>query len=134
MFLICELIIIISGVSEFSVTNTGGFGGSIDLPFSDANNNILLPTIIIYITLYLCFIFMEYKTGKTPGKYIVNIKTVREQQEKITVKQALIRNLFKIFDIPASIFLFLIDKKKQRLGDLLARTYVVIDKIEEEPE
>lgn len=78
------------------------------------------------------FAFLEFKYGKTPGKYICKTKVVGEiDNTSISFNQALIRNLLRFID---GILLYLvgfiimaIDKRNQRLGDMAARTIVVND-------
>ncbi len=86
------------------------------------------------VGLLLCFILlavMEYKTGKTPGKYFLNIKVLSESYAAIDLKQALLRNLARYIDILffylLGLIIILCTKENQRFGDILARTYVVDD-------
>ena len=69
--------------------------------------------------------------GQTVGHYIVGLKVITTEGNKLLFWQALVRRLFDFIDlfvcIPGLIALILIHKTKyhQRLGDLLAKTLVV---------
>ena len=88
-----------------------------------------LPALIETLVPILYFIIMEATTGKTIGKYIVKTKVVNAQGGKISWGQSIGRNLMRIID---GLFIYLVaviaiaaSKDKQRLGDMVAKTYVV---------
>ena len=75
---------------------------------------------------------MEFKYGKTPGKFLCSSKVVTEAGAPITLGQSAIRNSLRLID---GIFLYLVgliiiavDKNNQRLGDLVAKTMVIDEK------
>ncbi len=71
--------------------------------------------------------FFEARTGQTLGKKIVKIKVIQENGQACDFKHALIRNVLRLVDGIIGIFvLFIIafTPKKQRIGDMLARTIV----------
>lgn len=82
-----------------------------------------------FLIAFLLMTFMEWGFGKTIGKLILGMKVVSEDYTKITFGQALKRNLLRIIDglfmYLVGLIIILIDKKNQRLGDLVAKTYVV---------
>lgn len=87
---------------------------------------------VSYLFLYLfAYCLLEYFTGKTPGKFLVHTRVVREDNSRITFWQALVRNFFRLIDglllYLLGLIIILCSKNRQRLGDLLAKTYVVMD-------
>lgn len=83
-----------------------------------------------FILLY--YLLLEGFTGYTVGKYILRIQVVREDGRPPGFVKSLIRTLLRIVDtnpgllggLPAGICA-LVTKKRQRLGDMAANTYVV---------
>ncbi len=80
---------------------------------------------------YLIVVFgvVEGLKGVTPGKALLGLKTVNEQGEAPGVGKGIVRALFLIVDL---MFCFLIGlvtaiatKKHQRVGDMVAKTFVV---------
>ena len=67
--------------------------------------------------------------GQTVGKKIVKIRVVKENGKSITFTEALIRNIFRIIDNQfvglVGLILILVTEKKQRIGDLIAKTVVI---------
>ena len=85
-------------------------------------------SIIASIFYWLCLACMEYKTGKTPGKYMVSTKVVTEDYQAISFFQALLRNMCRLIDsIFVGLVIIICTKENQRFGDLLAKTLVVED-------
>lgn len=84
--------------------------------------------------LLLCcyYVLLEGLTGYTAGKFAVRIKAVNEFGDAPGVLKGLIRTLARLIEInpflfgglPAGITV-LATKKHQRIGDMIARTYVV---------
>jgi len=70
----------------------------------------------------------EGLTGRTIGKRIVQIKVVKEDYSDISVSRSIARHLFDIVDLILLIGLLIAaaTPKKQRIGDLVAKTVVVI--------
>ena len=71
----------------------------------------------------------EGLTGKTIGKRIVRIKVVKEDTSEGSASSSIIRHLFDIIDMffLVGIFVAAASEKKQRIGDLVAKTIVVVD-------
>jgi uncharacterized RDD family membrane protein YckC len=71
--------------------------------------------------------------GKTPGKYALGLRTVRDDAGPISFRQAFVRSLVAVVEIwmfsgvPA-LFCALVNPRGKRLGDLVAGTYVVRDR------
>ena len=85
----------------------------------------------IQFTLWIIyFTYFEGTSGQTFGKRLAHIKVVKDDGAKCDFVAALIRNLLRIIDrLPfiyiIGIILILVTNKKQRLGDMLAKTIVV---------
>jgi len=81
------------------------------------------------LLLFVGFAYLEFKFGKTPGKYIAGTKVISENGEVLTFKQTIIRNLLRIIDgfffYLVGLIIILCDKKNQRLGDMFGKTLVV---------
>lgn len=76
------------------------------------------------------FMWSEFTYGQSLGKKLFSIKVINEFGEKPGFREAFIRASFLILEAPPPFFGVIImafTKKSQRLGDLLARTYVVED-------
>jgi len=86
-------------------------------------------TLINAIIWLLYFTYFEGTTGQTPGKRAMNIKVVKENGKKVNFTDAFIRSILRIVDGIAfyilGLIIIVVTKKKQRLGDILARTVVV---------
>ncbi len=67
--------------------------------------------------------------GQTVGKKAVDIRVVKENGQKITFTEAFIRNVLRLIDNQfaglVGLILIVVTKKKQRIGDLIAKTVVV---------
>ncbi|GAB3502744.1 RDD family protein [Emticicia fontis] len=93
--------------------------------------------VIFSFTMVIPFIYELLMTGSskqaTVGKLIMNIKVIKENGQKLTMEDALIRVLVKYISLNFCFLLFLaclFNKEEQNLHDLAARTLVVEDEIE----
>ena len=87
------------------------------------------PAFIMYLLMFAYFVVLEAVSGKTIGKYIVKAKVVNESGGQISWGASIVRNLLRIID---GFFFYLVGfiialatKENQRLGDIVAKTYVV---------
>jgi uncharacterized RDD family membrane protein YckC len=75
------------------------------------------------------FVYFEGTTGQTIGKKIVNIKVVKEDGKPMTYIDAFIRTLLRLIDGQLAyllgLIIILVSEKRQRLGDMAAKTLVV---------
>ncbi len=86
----------------------------------------------LFTLLYLAyFILMEGTSGATLGKRLLKLKVVKVDGSPITMREAVIRNVFRLID---GLFSYLVaailvwtSPTKQRLGDRVANTIVVRD-------
>ncbi|MGD9152743.1 MAG: RDD family protein [Gammaproteobacteria bacterium] len=86
---------------------------------------------LMYLIMLLYFVVLEKITGKTIGKYIAKTKVVNQDGQLMSWWQSLVRNLMRIID---GLFFYMVaiiaiasSGKNRRLGDMVARTYVVND-------
>ncbi len=85
---------------------------------------------ILFCVLWLPLIpICEGLTGRTIGKWILKIKVVRQDQSPTNIGASLIRHLFDIIDLFLLIGLIVASSNanSQRIGDLVAKTYVVMN-------
>lgn len=89
---------------------------------------LFISTIIFYI------VFGEWFFGKTIGKYCLNISVVNSAGKKPSLFQVLTRTTARIFELNPSILgglpawvLVTSTKRRQRLGDIVADTFVISD-------
>jgi uncharacterized RDD family membrane protein YckC len=87
------------------------------------------PAFFLFVIDFGLISIQEGVTGKTIGKRIVKIKVVKENYSNSSIASSVVRHLFDVIDIIflVGIFVAAAGQKKQRIGDLVARTIVVID-------
>jgi uncharacterized RDD family membrane protein YckC len=75
------------------------------------------------------FIYMEGTTGQTFGKRVMNIRVVTETGADITMAQSAVRNILRIVDTfffgLIGLILIIFTQKRQRIGDMVAKTIVI---------
>jgi uncharacterized RDD family membrane protein YckC len=85
---------------------------------------LCIATLLLMSPLY--YIIAETTTSQTVGKAIMGLRTVRESGAKISVGQAILRQVPLFFSFYAFDALFaLFTEKKQRLFELISKTRVV---------
>lgn len=93
-------------------------------------------TVVWFFTYLGYFVFLEMNmNGKTIGKKIMKIRTIRNNGQGLTFKHSLIRNLFRIFlDLfGIGVILIFLNKEHKRLGDMVASTIVVLEEDKSQP-
>ena len=98
--------------------------------FTDGTHQITgFELILLLLIIYSYFVILEATTGKTIGKYVARIRVVDEDGKNIGWKKSVIRNFIRIIDFfilyLIAFFSILLSKQNQRLGDLVAKTYVI---------
>ena len=85
------------------------------------------PALLIILIWFLLFSVMEGLTGQTVGKKIMKLKVVGEDFSPNTIGTSFVRHLFDTFDLflLAGLLVASTNKKKQRIGDLVAKSLVV---------
>lgn len=79
---------------------------------------------------YGYFVIAEVKmNGRTPGKKVLKLRTIRNNGQPISIGHSAIRNLFKVFIDAYGIGLVVmfITKQHKRIGDFVASTIVVAE-------
>jgi uncharacterized RDD family membrane protein YckC len=81
-------------------------------------------------------LFEAYWHGQTPGKRVMKLRVIKDSGRQITLFEALARNLLRVIDYLPSLYLvgvitMLCNKRNQRLGDLVAGTIVVHERLDE---
>ena len=85
------------------------------------------------VLMFSYFVVLESLKGWTVGKLLMKIRVVNVDGKHVGLLKSLIRNVLKILEANPIMFggllagiVALISKKKQRIGDMLAKTYVVL--------
>ena len=83
-----------------------------------------IPTSSIF---FVYWVILEYKTGQTIGKKILNLKVVQISGSKVNLKGVLISSFGKSFLLPIDVILgwILTNEKRQRVFNKLGDTVVV---------
>jgi uncharacterized RDD family membrane protein YckC len=80
---------------------------------------------------FLYYFLMEWRLGWTVGKRIIGLKVTELDGSPLTLRGALVRNVVRLFEVElmplAGTATLLMTKRRQRLGDLAARSLVIQD-------
>jgi uncharacterized RDD family membrane protein YckC len=81
-------------------------------------------------------LFEAFWHGQTPGKRAMKVRVIKDSGRQITLFEAMARNLLRVVDYLPSMYLvgvitMLCNKRNQRLGDLVAGTIVVHERLDE---
>ena len=110
--------------------------------FSTILDSIIIPILFLLVFLFMFVLSLFYYLvcevifkGKTLGKYLVGIKVVNYKNKNIGWVESLIRNLLRVIDILPNLYLLAVilvsvTQDSQRVGDMVANTYVIEDKKE----
>jgi uncharacterized RDD family membrane protein YckC len=88
------------------------------------------PSYYVAIGIYLLHTWVtEWLTGRTIGKFIFGLSVVTLDGGKPSAVQMLVRNLLRLVDVTIVVPLMLVifSPLRQRVGDIAARTVVVLD-------
>ena len=102
--------------------------GNIDYQFEETNfwieNGEYIPTSMIF---FVYWVILEYKTGQTIGKKILNLKSTNIYGKNPSLKGVLISSFGKSFLLPFDVILgwILTNEKRQRVFNKLGDTIVV---------
>ncbi len=83
---------------------------------------------LIFVRIFLYPMCEWLFRGRTPGKYAFGLSVINGAGGPPTLVQALIRGLTRIIEAPlgiVTIFVYAKSARCQRVGDMLARTYVI---------
>ncbi|MDR6551557.1 RDD family protein [Paenibacillus qinlingensis] len=103
------------------------------IPVITLGEGVYQKTLWLWIALLFSYIFvMEGLLGWTIGKWLFRIRVVNVEGKAPGLVKAFIRTFLKVFEANPMMLgggvagiVALISKKRQRLGDMLAKTYVV---------
>ena len=115
-------------ISIVSTTIVFALFGTIDFGFEQdsfwAENIQYFPTSILFL---IYWTVLEYKTGQTVGKKILNLKITNIQGDKPDLKGVLLSSFGKAFLLPIDVILgwLLTNDKRQRVFNKLGDTLVV---------
>jgi uncharacterized RDD family membrane protein YckC len=119
-------------------------GGQTPAPQSNVNPEtaakwFIAGVILFYFLLYWGYfsLFEAFWNGQTPGKKIFKIRVIKETGRQVTLFEALARNLLRAVDSQPfyliGVITMLCNKQQKRLGDFVAGTIVVHERLEEQP-
>ena len=101
---------------------------------------IAIMVLVVFLVFSSYFAFFEWIwSGQTPGKRWLKLRVIREDGRPITFWEAAVRNLLRTFDMMPAPFYSIglisvfINKRDQRVGDLVAGTVVVREREAEAP-
>jgi uncharacterized RDD family membrane protein YckC len=100
-----------------------------------------------FIAAEILFVFLLYWgyfslfeglwNGQTPGKKLLKIRVIKDSGRQITLFEALARNLLRVVDSQPvyliGVIAMLCNKRQKRLGDFVAGTIVVHERLDEQP-
>jgi uncharacterized RDD family membrane protein YckC len=105
------------------------WGGVTENGFKLLGKPAALAMAAVFIIGLLYYWFLEAFVGATIGKGIAGIRVCNEEGRRCGARASLIRNILRLIDGLAvylvGFFIALFSKRRQRLGDRLAGTYVV---------
>jgi uncharacterized RDD family membrane protein YckC len=73
--------------------------------------------------------------GRSIGKYLFGLRVVSYNGDRVPAGRIVLRNLMRMLDatlIYVPLFLLIFTPLRQRVGDLAARTIVIVDEVPEE--
>ena len=115
-------------ISAISTTIIIASFGTVDYEFEEAGfwaeSTQYIPTSILF---FVYWTVLEYKTGQTIGKKILNLKVINTNGEKPDLKGIMISNFGKSFLLPIDVVLgwLLTNQKRQRIFNKLGNTIIV---------
>jgi uncharacterized RDD family membrane protein YckC len=115
-------------ISAVSTTIIIASFGTVDYEFEEegfwAESTQYIPTSILFLAYWT---ILEYKTGQTIGKKILNLKVVNANGKKPDLKGVLISSFGKSFLLPIDVVLgwLLTNQKRQRIFNKLGDTLIV---------
>jgi len=100
--------------------------------FVRQSNLIFIPLFLLWWNGYY-ILFEMIMSGKTPGKKIAGIRTIRADGAGLSFIDSCIRNLLRVIDgLPVgyilAFILMLVDRFNRRIGDIVSNTIVIYDR------
>jgi uncharacterized RDD family membrane protein YckC len=130
-FFFAEILVVVTlGAASSVAASAGGFTAAMKWL-------VALVVFVNFVVVWGYFaLFEAYWHGQTPGKRVMKVRVIKDSGRQITLFEALARNLLRVVDyLPAGylagLITMLCNKRSQRLGDLVAGTMVVHERMDE---
>jgi membrane protease YdiL (CAAX protease family)/uncharacterized RDD family membrane protein YckC len=91
---------------------------------------IVLVTAILWLAYFVC---AQWRFGQTLGMRAMGIRVVSEREQRLPWTRALLRSLLLVVDFAVGPLLIAASKRRQRLGDRLANTVVLMNHGDQPP-
>jgi uncharacterized RDD family membrane protein YckC len=135
----------IAGGYDFSIVARRWLGAWVDfivlfsfllIPDYVLGNETYRATLYVWVGLLLAYFpVMEAVFGRTVGKFVTRTRVVNEAGQRPSIVQAVVRTLFRLIEVnpvlvggvPAGIAAAA-SRHKQRIGDMVANTYVLFER------
>ena len=92
---------------------------------------LIIGAFLWMLIVFLAYSYLEGRYGKTPGKWLVGIRVLGTDLQPCGFGRAFLRNLLTLvdgfFSFMVGALLVALTENWQRLGDMAARTIVVVD-------
>src|SRR5205823_8185732 len=99
-------------------------------PTSGSLAGALVVLLFFVVWWFYGVLFETFMNGQTPGKYVLGLRVLTDSGQPINGMQATLRNLLRAADLLLpllGLFVMSLNRKYQRLGDLVAGTIVVVE-------
>jgi uncharacterized protein len=93
---------------------------------SHQRTSVGLIALAVLTVLFNYVVFAEWRWGRTLGKLVLRIRVADQDGGTVSWNRALLRNLLLVVDLVVGWVLIPLSPRKQRLGDRLAHTVVVV--------
>ena len=120
------------------VFSAGMKAGAMNHMSDTAGKWFVAGIILFYFLLFWGYfsLFEAFRNGQTPGKRALKIRVIKGSGRQITFFEALARNLVRVVDSMPGMYLvgvvsILLTKENKRLGDLVADTIVIHERVDE---
>lgn len=120
------------------VFSAGMKSGALNRMSDAAGKWFIAGIILVYFLLFWGYfsLFETFQNGQTPGKRVLKIRVIKGSGRQITFFEALARNLVRVVDSLPGMYLvgvvsILLTKENKRLGDLVADTIVVHERVDD---
>ncbi len=98
---------------------------------------LLLFYVLIYAVMIIYFSLFEWLLSATPGKMLFGLKVVDSRTlavQRVSFWRIILRNVYRIFELvpyifPLTLILIIISPRKQRTGDMISNTSVVLTRV-----
>ncbi|MCY0904946.1 RDD family protein [Arthrobacter sp. H14-L1] len=118
-----------------------GFALLLSAGFADLDSaaaSALLLALVVFVLVILPIGVETLTRGKSLGKLIMGLRIVRDDGGSIRFRQALIRGLLGVFELymmlgSAAFLMSLFNERSKRLGDMLAGTYAIRERLPAPP-